>query len=247
MAPQSHPGPIVAIEGVSGAGKSRLTEAIHRRTGWPVVEEAWARLGSRVDLAPRNPRALLRVERHLLAEEERRYREARQLAEGGSPVVCDTGFVGPLTYSIGLSLPDPPMRRAALDLVQEAREVWEHGDGGMADLTLYLDTPARVARTRAGRSPRDHPPRYRAQHAEVGEWERALWDSDLRSALGTRFIQVRGGRSAEVVERAARRAIRPMRRPIEPERSRAVLDALERAIEGATLSSASPRNRRSRP
>ena len=95
-------GRLVALEGGSASGKSTLVTAAARTFGWRPLAEAFDRLDPAPSLDFDSPRELLRLEATLLAEEVRRYHEARRLTERGATVLADTGFLGPLTYTLGL-------------------------------------------------------------------------------------------------------------------------------------------------
>ena len=176
--------PIVAIEGLSGAGKSRLLEELHDHTGWPVLEEAWRRLRPRPSLEFRSAEELLALELRLLRGEARRYRSALGYARRGAPVLCDTGFLGPVTYSAGLARLGLAPIGVARTLAEEASGLAHRGRWGLADLHLYLDTPTALARRRAARSATAHPAAWRERHLAVGRWERSLWLSVLPARLG---------------------------------------------------------------
>ena len=176
--------PVVAVEGLSGAGKSRLLQELHEHTGWPVLEEAWRRLRPRPSLDVLGEDALLALERRLLRGEVRRYRLAMEYARRGAPVLCDTGFLGPVTYSAGLARIGLAPLRVARVLAGEASYLAHRGRWGLADLHLYLDTPTALARRRATRAASTHPAPWRERHLAVGRWERSLWLAVLPSRLG---------------------------------------------------------------
>ncbi|MHB8351561.1 MAG: AAA family ATPase [Thermoplasmata archaeon] len=202
-------GRLVAVEGPSGAGKSRLVRAWGRRIGAPVLAEAFDRLRPRPNLLFDGADALLRLEERLLAEEERRYAEARRRAAAGRTVLLDTGFLGPLTYTAGLSRTDPGAGAVVLELLAHAGRALARGSWGMADLTVFLDVPERQARERARCSPADHPARLRGRHARVGRWERRFWIEVYGRAAPDRLLVLDGRRGlATLVSELERRVPR---------------------------------------
>ncbi len=204
---------------------SRVAE----RTGWPLLAEAWRRLRPLPPLGYRTARELLALERSLLREERRRWSEALDRAKAAPVVLLDTGFLGPLTYTWGLSRFDPRAARVLPTLLGEARRSFRRGAWGMPDLTLYLDTPLPVARRRAARAPMSHPVAWRARHAAVGYVERAFWLGTF-SGLAPGALRVLDGRDplARLAGRVRSEAARARRRPT-PRDPTPLLRALGRA------------------
>jgi len=198
------PGRVVAVEGPSAAGKTRAVGAVARRLGGAPLAEAYDRVRPRLPLRWKNPGALLRLERTLLAEDARRYREARDLAEAGGIVVTDTGFLGPLTYTTGLVLQGDAPRRVLTALVRTARDLASRGQWGLPDAILYLETPEAERARRARRDPVGHPVDLRERHERVATEERRLYTMVLAPAFGPRFRSVSGrGLPASVARRLA--------------------------------------------
>ncbi len=202
-------GAVVAVEGPSGAGKSRAVAGAARRLDAVVLAEAYDRLRPPPPLVWRGPAELLRLERRLLREEARRYREARALAAGGRLVLADTGFLGPLTYVLGLAT----LRRAppaVLDaLRRDAAALAADGRWGTPDAVVYLQTPERERTRRAAGDPRGHPAALRARHRAVGRVERRFYRTRLAPRYGRRWRVVSGrGPPAAVATRVARAARR---------------------------------------
>jgi thymidylate kinase len=192
-------GPIVAIEGSSGAGKTTATLALARRRDLPVLREAVERLRPPRSIAYRSFPELERLERALLREEGRRFREAQRRAESGRAVLLDTGVLGPLTYTAGLvALGRAPL--AILDtLVADARRLAGRRAWGLPDAVLFLATPAAARRARADADPEGHPRSLRERHEAVGRIEGIWYTRVLAPVLGDRFRIVSGRGSAEIV------------------------------------------------
>jgi hypothetical protein len=213
MAEETPRGPVIAIEGMSGSGKSRLVESVGDSEGWPVLREAWDRRRPRLSLGYRGPRDLLRLEGRLLSEELRRWRDARRLAGEGAPVLCDTGFLGPLSYLRGLRAVEPELGELRPPLLHRLRTAAGAGRFGLPDRTLYLDTPPALARRRAARSSRPHPVRFRTRHLAVGRVEREFWLGEASDLLRGR-LTVLDGRGS--VRRLGSTLTRLARRPVPP-------------------------------
>jgi len=178
--------------------------AVARRLGGAPLAEAFDRVRPRPPLVWTRPSGLLRLERTLLAEDARRYREARDLAEAGGVVVTDTGFLGPLTYTWGLVRSGAAPRAVLTALVGHARDLALEGRWGLPDAVLYLDTPAAERARRAHRDPLGHPASLRARHERVAAEERAFYHTCLAPAYGRRFRTVSGrGPPGSVVRRLA--------------------------------------------
>jgi hypothetical protein len=193
---------IVALEGMSGIGKSRVARAlVSAGTSVALLPEAVDRIPSPPSLAVPDRRRLWAVERRLFHEEQHRYRRALELRGRGHLVVADTGFLGPLTYSVGLARIDRHR-----DVVAPLRAEYERAtiDGriGLADLTILLDASPATRRRRVARDPVGHPPELRRRHATVGRFEHRLWTGPLGAALGPRFRRISAaGPVATVAER----------------------------------------------
>lgn len=188
------PGRIVALEGASGAGKSTTTAALARAAGWVPLAEAYDRLEPRPSLFVPTEAELLATERALLAEESRRWRQARSLAARGRTVLADTGFLGPLTYTRGLVALGAAPARALRTLVRETERLRRAGRWGVPDLVIYLVCPPGRRRARASRDPERHPPSLRGQHAAVGALEGRFYRTAVRRRLGPRYREVRSDR-----------------------------------------------------
>ena len=196
VAPRTRPGPLLAIEGASGAGKSSVSAALAERLGGVLLAEAFRRLQPPPSLAFQDAAGLLRLERGLLEEEGRRWEEALRLAASGRAVVLDTGPLGPLTYSWGLREGWTGSLDVVAPLVDRARELVGERRFGLPDLTIYLDLPERVAEVRAARSPSDHPKELRERHRTVARWERWLYVREFPRRAPGRFAAVAGDGSA---------------------------------------------------
>ena len=199
-------GCIVAVEGPSGAGKTTVVRAAARAFGWHPLPEAFDRIDPPPSLRFRTPAELLSLERTLLAEEGRRYREAVEGRRRGRTVVADTGFLGPLTYTAGLvELGDAaPRVLEALRSLVEGRE--RPLRVGLPDGIVYLDVPGRVRRWRTARDPRGHSPEFRERHEAVGRLERRFYRRLARGALSGRVRFVSGTGAPETVASRVRAA-----------------------------------------
>jgi thymidylate kinase len=201
-------GRIVAVEGPSGAGKTTVVRAAARAFGWHALPEAFDRIDPPPSLRFRTPEELLALERTLLAEEGRRYREAAEGRRRGRTVVADTGFLGPITYAAGLvALGDAPARvlRALRSLATErgrSRRL------GLPDAIVYLDVPARVRRQRVVRGSRGHPEEFRERHESVGRVERRFYRRLARATRSGRVRFVSGTGPPERVAARLRGAVR---------------------------------------
>ncbi|MCI4339811.1 MAG: hypothetical protein L3J73_00885, partial [Thermoplasmata archaeon] len=132
------------------------------------------------------------LERRLFREEGRRWADAMRVRGTGSPAVLDTATFGPLTYSWGLREGVDASWDVLPDLVRSARQMAGRGAWGVPDLTVYLDVPEEVARSRARRDPSGHPPETAARHAVVGRWERILYEREFPRRLPGRFVSITG-------------------------------------------------------
>jgi hypothetical protein len=221
------PGLVVALEGPSGAGKSTVSRLLSRRPGWVLLAEAYDRLSPRPPLDYGSPRELEAIERALLAEEFRRYREARAQAAAGHRVVADTGFAGPLTYTWALARQGVAPRPLLRQLVDGVRPQAAEGSWGVPDLAVWLRTtePTRVARAKI--DPIRHPPRLDARHAAVAREEFSFYRGPLARIYPGLVRTVSGAGTPEaVVARILREVERARPPPPGPGRPSALLDAL---------------------
>lgn len=200
-------GRIVAVEGPPGIGKSRLVRFLAEETrGTLRIEEAFDRLDRRVSLAVPDRSELARVERRLLREERRRFREAMRTRATGRTVLVDTGFLGPLTYSLALARLDPPRDVVALLLRQYERAA-RLGTLGMPDLTLRLRAPPGLIARRVAADPVRTGDRWAARHARVSRTEETLWRGPIAGVLGPRLVWLDARGSVDRVAALARRAL----------------------------------------
>jgi thymidylate kinase len=200
-------GRVVAVEGPSAAGKTRAVGAVARHLGGAPLAEAYERVSPRPALEWSGPTGLLRLERLLLTEDARRFREARDLAEAEGTVVVDTGFLGTLTYTGGLVRQGAAPRSVLHELVRTARELAHRGEWGLPDGILYLQTPVAERTRRARRDPVGHPSATQPRHQQVAAEESRFYRSVLAPAYGPRFRRVSGtGAAANVVIRLTRAA-----------------------------------------
>ena len=200
------PALVIALEGVSGAGKTTVAAALAERLGGRVIPEAYERLGRTPSLAYDSPEALGHLEHALLSEEAARFAEAEHRRANGASVVLDTSYLGPLTYSWGLREVDGATPDLVASLVRKARELLDHNALGLPDLTLYLDVPEELATTRAGEASRDHPAELRERHRQVGRYERILYEREFPRTLPGRFAVIAGeGRPGEIASAVADR------------------------------------------
>lgn len=230
-------GRVVAIEGASGSGKTTAIADLAERLDVRVVPEAFRRLTPSPSLEFASETELLTLERTLLEEEARRFAESRRLAESGELVLLDTGFLGPITYTLGLVELRTASARTVRLLIERSRTLAAEGRWGLPDGWVYLRTAPHVQFARARADPVGHPARLAARHVAVGEVERRLFHDRLLPLWGDRGREVRadGGR-----ERVARRLVAGVRsvararsRPPSVER---VLDALEASAGTAAAS-----------
>jgi hypothetical protein len=181
------PGLLVAIEGPSAAGKTTVTEAIARSAGWVPLGEAYRRLSPPLSLEFRSPEELLRIERTLLREEARRYSEASERLATGASVLADTGFLGPLTYTLALVRRNQAPPSTLTTILEEARGLGARGEWGLADGYVYLDTSAEVQAARASSDPAGAAPALAARHRELGAIEREFYLEHFARLWGRRF------------------------------------------------------------
>lgn len=197
---------VVAIEGRSAAGKTTLVRAAAEELGWQALAEAYDRLDPAPSLEYSSPRELLELERTLLAEESRRYREARRESARGVTVLADTGFFGPITYTRGLvdlgRAPDSVW--GAVE--RSARSLVRRGALGIPDLTFYLESTTTERLRHARADPDRHPKTLAPRHEVVGEVERSYFEDVFSAALPERFRVLNG--------RAGRRSLIPSLRTV---------------------------------
>jgi hypothetical protein len=226
-------GRVVAVEGPSAAGKSRVVRDVAPRIAAAPLAEAYDRLTPTVPLTWRTPAELYRLEHRLLREEARRYREARELADVGGLVLADTAFLGPLTYPWALARLGVAPRSVVLRLVEEARALARHGRWGLPDGFVYLRTPVVERRRRAAHDPHGHPAALQERHQRVGEEELRFYRTVIAPSFGRRFRFVSGEGAPPRVAVRVRRAVRTL--PTRP-RGRPVVDRLLDALAaGATV------------
>jgi predicted kinase len=221
-------GTVVALEGISGAGKSTLAARLAGALDAELLPEAYARLRPPPSLDLGSAAQTFRLEHRLLAEEARRYREADQIAGGGRSVVADTGFLGPLTYTLALvelGDTDPEVVRR---LLRAARELEERHQWGMPDRVLWLETTAPERARRVAADAEGHPARWAARHERAGRVEERLYRECLGPVLGARIDRVPASGGPELVLRRLLRALGEGPRTFAPESmARRTLDALE--------------------
>jgi len=214
---------VLAVEGPSGAGKTSVVARLAPLLGGTVVPEAYDRLGRSVPLTFRGRDELANLERDLLREEGRRWTDAVRLRGQGTPAILDTATFGPLAYSWGLREGVDGGLDVVLELVRTVRRMANGGRWGLPDLTVYLDVPDAVARSRAKLDPVAHPPEAADRHAAVGRWERLLYTREFPRHLPGRFVSVSGdGPPGEVArsiqERLERFGPLPIATPEETDR-----------------------------
>ena len=232
MASRRSPPRLIAIEGPTGVGKSRLALALSERIPGAIrLPEAYDRLSRPPSLEVPDREELLFVERRLFREELRRYRDARRARSEGRTVIADTGFLGPLTYSIGLARLDPA-RDVAAPMAAAMRRAAVLHTLGMPDLTLHLGAPASALRGRILGDPTGHPEPLATRHLRVGRTEAQLWNGPIARVLGARYrpVSARGPEDQvelRALERIDRSTVQPPLRPAEAsELLEAVVDAL---------------------
>jgi len=185
-------GSLIAIEGRSAAGKTTLVRLAARTLGWIPIEEAYDRLDPPPPLDVGSPRELLRLEETLLAEEGRRYAEARRACARGRTVLADTGFLGPVTYTRGLATLARAPASVVRSVERRAGALVRDGVLGIPDLSVYLETTVRE-RARRARGDRPHRPAgLVARHEAVGAIERRYFARAFPAALPDRFRTLRG-------------------------------------------------------
>lgn len=186
--------PIVAVEGPSAVGKSSVAALLARRLDAALIAEAADRIRPPISLRFADDAGLVRLETRLLDEEARRYAAAVRLAERGTVVVADTGFLGPVSYTAGLAALGR-CRPATFDaVVRRAEQLAGAAHLGLPDLTVYL-TPGSAAALleRAERDPVRHPEEFRERHRQVGAFELAFVRPFLARRRGGRVVTVSAG------------------------------------------------------
>ena len=135
---------VVSVDGPSAAGKSTVVARAAALFGWVPLAEAFDRIDPAPDLRFSSDRELEELERTLLEEDARRYRNALSLRATGLTVVTDTGFLGPLTYTAGLvALGRASPTGAAADRRAGAGAGTTSERGGVPDVVVTWPHPLR--------------------------------------------------------------------------------------------------------
>jgi len=184
-------GRLIALEGRSASGKTTLVQAAARSLGWVPLAEAFDRLDPAPSLEFRSVAELLRIEGTLLAEESRRYHEARELCSRGRTVLADTGFLGPVTYTFGLVDLGVVPASVRSPIERSARSLVRRGHLGIPDLTVYLDTTVRERGRRAQADPVHHPSALVRRHEAVGAFEQRYFANAFPVSMPGRFESLR--------------------------------------------------------
>jgi thymidylate kinase len=198
---------VIAIEGLSGSGKTTVVRALSRLPGIKTVSEAYDRFPRRPSLYFDTPDELLRLELRLLAEDTRRYTESRRAERSVTQVVTDTDFLGTLTYVRGLATEIDARWNVLAPLLQRARTELERGSWGLADRYLYLTLPPDQALARATGAPTTHPEPLRDRHHRVGLSEREFYLRRLPVLLPDRVESVAATGTAEAIVSEIRRRL----------------------------------------
>ncbi len=234
---------MIAVEGPSGAGKSEAVRRAAATLGAVALPEAVERLRPRPSIDFRSLTELRRLERRLLDEEGRRFRDARRLAGQGRVVLADTGFLGPISYTAGLVELGLAPRPLLDELIARAAESAVGGAWGLPDVVVVLRTPARLRQRRAASDPLGHPAALRARHERVGRREARRLRAALAPVLGREFRSISGtGRPEDVAARLVRLAARSTARP--PSRTEALRVLARLATFGVGASRRSSARRR---
>lgn len=207
-------GRIIALEGPSGAGKTTVVRAAARAFGWVPLSEAFDRIEPPPSLRFRTAEELLSLEKKLVVEEGRRYRDAARRRRFGRTVLADTGFLGPLTYTAGLVALGEATPRV-FEGLRSFVEGMEHSlQIGLPDRIVYLDVPGRIRRRHRSQDPRGHPREFEARHEAVARVERRLYRDLARGPLRGRVRFVSGAGSPETVAVRVRAAVRSPNVPL---------------------------------
>jgi hypothetical protein len=198
---------LVAVEGPSAAGKTRTVRAASQATGATPLPEAYERLRPRPALTWATEGQLVRLERRLLREECRRYLDARRMTEAGATVLADTGFLGPLTYTLGLARRGLASRSALDALLRTARQASAAGRWGLPDAIVYLRTPLVERRRRAASDPKGHPSALQARHQAIAADEGRVFRTLVAPTFGDRFRYVSAAGPPDAVVRRLVRAV----------------------------------------
>ena len=201
-------GRLIAVEGISAAGKSTLVSEATSRLGWTSVREAFDRLEPAPSLDFGSERELLQLESMLLREESRRYRDARELARKGRTVLTDTGFLGPLTYTLGLVARGNASPRTARRLLELAASRVRRRALGIPDLTVYLETTRDERSVRGHQGAVSHPAALVRRHERVGLVERGFYFRALGRARPGRIAALRGHARPELLVRHLEKLVR---------------------------------------
>ncbi|HLM70972.1 MAG TPA: hypothetical protein VK423_06295 [Thermoplasmata archaeon] len=222
-------GRLIAIEGRSAAGKTTLVRAAARTFGWRPLAEAFDRLDPAPSLEYESSAELLLLEATLLAEEVRRYREARQACARGETVLADTWFLGPVTYTRGLVELGRAPASVGRTVERSARSLLQRGALGLPDLTVYLDTTPRERARRARADRQRHPAALFPRHEAVGEVERTYFEDSFPASLPDRFRTLRGRSDPPTLVGAVRRFVDALDlAPVTRTEGRTVLSLLRR-------------------
>jgi thymidylate kinase len=201
----------VAVEGISGSGKTTVSRRLAGRLNARWIGEAYRRFPRPPKLDFQGEGSLLRIERRLMGEDFRRYGEAKAFRRDGNSVILDTDFLGPITYVRGLHDLGLVSRAALARLAREYAALLRQGRWSAADYYVYLDVERKVALQQARQASRTHPPLLRARHLAVGRVERQLFLTRLSRLLRGRLAVVSGkGHPDTVVDRILRRLPAPL-------------------------------------
>jgi hypothetical protein len=200
--------PWIALEGPSGVGKTTLLRGLVRESGRGGLAEAYDSVGHPPSLEYRSPEELRGIELELVRLDLARFAEATRLRRSGELLYLDTGFLGPLTYSLGIAKTMGIRWDVSSDVIGIVSERLSRGAWGIPDLTLYLDADPVVVASRASGSPETHPPRLAARHAVVGAWERRCWKETISAAAPDRVAVVPADGSIPAVVRRILETVR---------------------------------------
>ncbi|MCI4335828.1 MAG: AAA family ATPase [Thermoplasmata archaeon] len=199
----NHRGRIISLEGPSGVGKTSVGRELAARLDAAFLPEAVDAMAPTLSLDFRTLPQLRRLERALIDEEARRYRVARRTIARGRDVVADTGFFGPLTYSVALAQWDRRWDVVRSVLLRTVGHI-STGSLGLPQLCLYLDADGRTLQRRTAADPIGHPAALTLRHQILAPLERRYWETS-----GTRRwsrVDARGPRARvlDVVESRCR-------------------------------------------